>query len=241
MLSARSRARGRGRPGAQSDARAGTECNGLLICIPVAGPWVKIPQQSGSPPTADLLPPELPAGRRRRRARRRGDASQHRAQLRRHARRPDQPRRDDGHGGGVRRQGDGQDPAPDRVQAPARLHPGRRRQPRPDDAPAHALAHAPPPPSAAIRPCAASSRSGSARAVPSTGTLRCRPDERLISYAHAVAFHMKRAADRAGAVGGRRAGECQRRPGPVTGEAGSIVSGLPVRVQIQVVCARPNP
>ena len=27
----------------------------------------------------------------------------------------------------------------------------------------------------------------------------------------------------------------------VTGEAGSIVSGLPVRVQIQVVCARPNP
>ena len=35
-------------PGAQSDARAGTECNGLLICIPVAGPWVKIPQQSGT-------------------------------------------------------------------------------------------------------------------------------------------------------------------------------------------------
>jgi hypothetical protein len=32
-------------PGA---ARAGTECAGLMVCVPVAGPWVKVPAMSGS-------------------------------------------------------------------------------------------------------------------------------------------------------------------------------------------------
>jgi hypothetical protein len=74
-----------------------------------------------------------------------------------------------------------------------------------------------------------------------TATHRCQSDERLVSYAHAVAFHMKRAPtarqlsqveSRATVSGGRIR---------VTGRAGPLVGGLPVRVQVQAVCARPNP
>ena len=227
-------------PGAQSDAHAGTECNGLLICIPVAGPWVKIPQQSGTRRLPTYYHLSCPQG-----AVVGGVDAEvtHRSIELTFA----------GTLGGPISPGVTTSTAAvfagretGRIPLPTAFKPllgcipggggGRGRTMRP---PTRSLSSA-----AAERgdPTVRRVKSFRLRAGgPVAGTLRCRPDERLISYAHAVAFHMKRQPTarelsevdaRASASGGRVT---------VTGEAGSIVSGLPVRVQIQVVCARPNP
>ena len=54
---ARARRRRRPSPPCAVRASAGTECDGLIVCIPVQGPWVQVPG-SGD---ADLLPALLPA------------------------------------------------------------------------------------------------------------------------------------------------------------------------------------
>ncbi len=227
-------------PGAQSTARAGTECNGLLVCIPVAGPWVKIPAQSGTRrlPTYYHLscPPGAVIGGIDAEVTHRSIELSFAATL-----------------GGPISPGVTTSTAAvfagtetGRIALPTAFKPllgcipggggGRGRTMRP--------------PTRSLSSAAAERGDPTLRRVKSfrlraggevTGSLRCRPDERLVSYAHAVAFHMKRQprarelAD-VGATASARGGRVT-----VVGRAGEEVSGLPVRVQVQVVCARPNP
>jgi hypothetical protein len=227
-------------PGAQSTARAGTECDGLLVCIPVAGPWVKIPAQSGSRrlPTYYHLscPPGSVIGGLDAEVTHRSIELSFAGAL-----------------GGPISPGVTTSTAAvfagtetGRIALPTAFKPllgcvpggggGRGRTMRP---PTRSLSSAAAKPVDPVVRRVKSFRLRAGREV--TGSLRCRADERLVSFAHAVAFHMKRAPTarelsevdaRASVRGGRVS---------VTGVAGEVVSGLPVRAQIQVVCARPNP
>ena len=224
-------------PGA---ARAGTECNGLPVCIPVAGPWVKIPSQSGSRRTPTYYHQSCPPG-----AVIGGlDAEvTHRSiEL--------------SFGGAL-----GGPISPGVTTATAAVFAGtetgrialptafkpllgcipggggsRGRTMRP---PTRSLTSAAAEPGDPVVRRVKSVRLRAGRTT--TATHRCRSDERLVSYAHAIAFHMKRAptarqlsqVESQATVGGGRI--------RVTGRAGPVVSGLPVRIQIQAVCARPNP
>ncbi len=227
-------------PGAQSTARAGTECNGLLVCIPVAGPWVKIPQQSGSRRLPTLYHLSCPSG-----AVVGGVDAEvtHKSIAVSFA----------GALGGPISPGvttstaavfagteTGRIPLPTAFKPLLGCIPGgggaRGRTMRP---PTRSLSSAAAEPGEPTLIRVKSFRLRAGQEV--TGSLRCRPDERLISSAYAVAFHMKRAptareladVDARGTVGGGRV--------RVVGRAGTVVSSLPVRVQIQAVCARPNP
>ena len=227
-------------PGAQAPARAGTECDGLLVCIPVAGPWVKIPAQSGNRrlPTSYSL--SCPAGSVVGGV----DAEvTHRSIEVSFA----------GNLGGPISPGvttstaavfaateTGRLPLPTAFKPLLGCIPGgggsRGRTLRP---PSRSLT------SGAAEPGDPTFRRVKSFRVRPGTTARfsygCRPDERLISSAHAVAFHIKKApsarqlasVDSRATVRGRRV--------LVTAHASAVVSGLPVRVQIQAVCARPNP
>jgi hypothetical protein len=223
-------------PGAQ----AGTECNGLPVCIPVAGPWVKIPAQSGTGrmPTYyhQSCPPGSVIGGLDAEVTHRSIELSFGGNL----------------GGpispGVTTAGAavfaGRETG--RIALPTAFKPllgcipggggsrGRTMRPPTRSLTAGFAERGDP---VIRRVKAVRVRAGRT----TTATHRCLSDERLISYAHAVAFHMKRAPtarqlsqveSRATVTGGRIR---------VTAQAGPVVRGLPVRVQIQAVCARPNP
>lgn len=227
-------------PGAQSSARAGTECNGLPICIPVAGPWVKIPPQSGTRRLPTYYHQSCPGGSVIGGL----DAEvTHRSIELSFA----------GTLGGPISPGVTTATAAvfagtetSALSLPTAFKPllgcipggggGRGRTTRP--------------PSRSLTSAAAERGDPTVRRVKTfrllagrstSGSHGCRRDERLVSFAHAIAFHMKRAPTarqlsgvdaQANARGGRIR---------VTGRAGPVVSGLRVRVQVQAVCARPNP
>jgi len=231
-------------PGLQQAARAGTECNGLLVCIPVAGPWVKIPPQSGNRRVATLYQQSCPMG-----AVIGGlDAEvTHRSIDVSFA----------GSLGGPVSPGvttrtaavfaateTGRRPLPTAFRPLLGCIPGggggRGRTSR---RPTRSLTAALAAPSAAPgEPTVLRVRSFRVRAGrPTVVSSGCRPDERLVSSAHAIAFHLRRAptarqlseVESAATVRGRRLGVAVR--------AGAGVSRLRVSVQIQAVCARPNP
>lgn len=227
-------------PGAQAPAQAGTECNGLLVCIPVAGPWVKIPAQAGSLRLPTYYSQSCPSGSVVGGL----DAEvTHRSIELSFA----------GNLGGPVSPGVTTASAAvfaatetGRLSLPTAFKPllgcipggggGRGRTMRP---PTRSLTAG-----AAERGEPTVRRVKSFR-IPAGRTMQvshgCLQDERLIASAHAIAFHMKKApsarqlseVDAKATVQGRRV--------VVTAHAGVVVSGLPVRVQIQAVCARPNP
>ena len=81
IRAARGRARrgGRARVLARVPSQAADECQGLQVCIPVAGPWVAIPPPPAGLATRDLAA-RLPAGRRRR-SRRAGERASRRGRV----------------------------------------------------------------------------------------------------------------------------------------------------------------
>ncbi|MBA3428797.1 MAG: hypothetical protein H0U07_09525 [Actinobacteria bacterium] len=231
-------------PGLQPAARAGTECNGLLVCIPVAGPWVKIRPQSGSHRVATLYQLSCPmssviGGLDAEVTHRSIDVSFA------------------GSLGGPVSPGvttrtaavfaateTGRRPLPTAFRPLLGCIPGggggRGRTSRP---PARSLTSALAAPSAAPgEPTVLRVRSFPVRSGrPTVVSYGCRPDERLVSSAHAIAFHTRRApsarqlseVESAATVRGRRI--------RVRARADAAVSALRVSVQIQAVCARPNP
>lgn len=221
-------------------AQAGTECNGLPVCIPVAGPWVKVPAQSGSRRLPTYYRQSCPQG-----AVIGGlDAEvTHRSIELTFA----------GTLGGPISPGvttataavfagteTGRLPLPTAFKPLLGCIPGggggRGRTVRQ--------------PTRSLTSAAAERGDPTIRRVKSfrlragrtaTGSLRCGPGELLVAFTQAIAFHMKRAptARQLAAVEARasvRDGRVR-----VAGRAGTVVRGLTVRVQIQVVCARPNP
>jgi hypothetical protein len=227
-------------PGAQAPARAGTECNGLLVCIPVAGPWVKIPAQTGNRRLPTYYSQSCPSGSVVGGL----DAEvTHRSIELSFA----------GSLGGPVSPGVTTGTAAvfaatetGRLSLPTAFKPllgcipggggGRGRTMRP---PSRSLTSA-----AAERgaPTVRRVKSFRVRAGRTTRVSHgCLQDERLVAFAHAIAFHMKEAPS------ARQLSQVEARPTVrgrrvlVTAHAGVVVSGLPVRVQIQAVCARPNP
>jgi hypothetical protein len=227
-------------PGAQSTAQAGTECNGLPVCIPVAGPWVKIPAQSGTArrPTYyhQSCPPGSVIGGLDAEVTHRSIELSFGGLL-----------------GGPISPGVTTATAAvfagtetGRIALPTAFKPllgcvpggggGRGRTMRP---PTRSLTSA-----AAERGDPTVRRVKSFRLVSGRTTSashRCLSDERLVSFAHAIAFHQRRAptARQLSEVDSRATVQGDRIR--VTAHAGSIVGGLRVRVQVQAVCARPNP
>ena len=166
-------------------ADAGRECDGLIVCIPVAGPWVQV---FGSA-EADLLPARVsrpgPGDRRSRRRPRRA--------ARDHV--PRQPRRTCGAGrdhepSRCLRCRD--DPRPVRLPAAARLHPherGRRPQPHGLRQPTRQLQAVAPPVDATIR------RVKNVRLKDRQSERlvhACLDGERVLSFSTAVAFRTSR-------------------------------------------------
>lgn len=227
-------------PAARSAAPAGTECNGLLVCIPVAGPWVKIPAQSGNRRLPTYYRQHCPSGSVVGGI----DAEvTHRSIELSFA----------GMLGGPVSPGVTTSTAAvfaatetGRMPLPTAFRPllgcipggggGRGRTIR---APSRSLTSVGMAPG---EPTVLRVRSFRVRAGRTTaGSHRCRRDERLVSSSHAVAFHTRRApsAQRLSQVDARamvRGGRIS-----VTARGGPVASRVRVQVQILAVCARPNP
>lgn len=221
-------------------ARAGTECNGLPVCIPVAGPWVKIPAQSGTGRAPTLYHQSCPSGSVVGGL----DAEvTHRSIEVTFA----------GNLGGPVSPGVTTSTAAvfagtetGRIALPTAFRPllgcipgGGGGRGRTVKAPARSLTSA-----AAERgdPVVRRVKTFRLRAGRTTsGSLGCRADERLVSHAHAVAYHLKRAPTARQLADTDARASVQRGRVRVVGRAGRAVRGLTVRVQIQAVCARPNP
>lgn len=227
-------------PGARSATPVGTECNGLLVCIPVAGPWVKVPPQSGNRRLPTYYRQGCPSGSVVGGV----DADvTHRSIELSFA----------GSLGGPVSPGVTTSTAAvfaaietGRLPLPTAFRPllgcipggggGRGRTMRPPSRSLTSVGIAP------GEPTVMRVRSFRVRTSrPTAGAHGCRRDERLVSFSHAVAFHTRRApsAQQLSQVEARatmRAGRIR-----VTARAGPIASQVRVQVQILAVCARPNP
>jgi hypothetical protein len=228
-------------PGAQAPAQAGTECNGLPVCIPVAGPWVKIPPQTGNRRILTYYQQSCPsgmviAGTDAEVTHRSVDVS-----FAGTLGGPVSP------GVTTRRAAVFAAVETGRLALPTAFRPllgcvpvsgggGRGRTMRPRTRALTALTLKPGQPTV-VRVGAFRVRAGGARA----GSHGCRRDERLISASHATAFHQRRAptARQLAAVETQATITCRRIR--VTARADALLSGLPVRVQMLALCARPNP
>jgi len=227
-------------PGAQAPARAGTECNGLLVCIPVAGPWVKIPPQTGNRRLPTYYRQSCPSdsvigGLDAEVTRRSVDVSFAGA-----LGGPVSP--------GVTTRTAAVFAATEtgRLALPTAFRPllgcipggggGRGRTLRPSTRSLTSIAVEPGQPTV-LRVRSFRVRAGQA----TTASHGCRLDERLISSSHAIAFHLRRAptvrelsqVESRTIVMGRRV--------RVTARGGRVVARLRVRVQVLALCARPNP
>jgi hypothetical protein len=228
-------------PGTQAPAHAGTECNGLLVCIPVAGPWVKIPPQTGNRRAPTYYQQSCPSGSviggiDAEVTHRSIDISFAGA-----LGGPVSP------GVTTRRAAVFAAVETGRLPLPTAFRPllgcvpvsgggGRGRTFRPPTRALTALGAEPGQPTL-IRVRSFRVPVGRSR-VASHG---CRQDERLISATHAIAFHQRRAptarqlsqVEAQASITGRRI--------RVTASGGAILGGLRVRVQMLALCARPNP
>ena len=227
-------------PAAQPDAHAATECNGLPVCIPVAGPWVKVPPQSGSARRPTYYHQSCPAG---------SVIGGLDAEV--------THRSIELSFGGLL----GGPISPGVTTATAAVFAATETSRLPLPTAFKPLLGCVPggggsrgrtlrPPTRSLTSGAAERGDPTVRRVKSfrlrsgrttTASHRCGPDERLVSFAYAVAFHQKRAPtarqlDDVEARGSASDGRIR-----VTARAGALLRGLRVRVQVQAVCARPNP
>ena len=227
-------------PGAQAPAWAGTECNGLLVCIPVAGPWVKIPPQTGNRRMPTYYHQSCPSGSiigglDAEVTHRSVDVSFTGA-----LGGPVSP--------GVTTRSAAVFAAREtgRLALPTAFRPllgcipggggGRGRTMRPPTRSLTSIAAAPGQPTV-MRVRSFRVRAGRA----TTASHGCRPDERLISSSHAVAFHLRRAPTARELSQVEAQTTVSSRRIRLVARGGASVGPLRVRVQILAVCARPNP
>jgi hypothetical protein len=227
-------------PGAQSAAYAGRECNGLLVCIPVKGPWVKIPPQSGNRRLPTYYHQSCPSdsvigGLDAEVTHRSIDLSFAGA-----LGGPVSPGVTTSTAAVFAATETGRLPLPTAFRPLLGCVPGggggRGRTFRQRTRSLTAVAAEP------GQPTVTRARSFAVRGGRGSVAWRgCLPDERLISAGHAVAFHMQKQptarqlsqVTARAVAGGRRI--------RVTTERGPVVANLRVRVQIHAVCARQQP